>query len=68
MEVPSRTLMVVSWGWGVGWEQPLKKACEGASLRPVSASSLFPCPLPYLIRLCVCICVRVHVHMCVLGQ
>lgn len=57
MEAPSRTLVVVSWGWRAGWEQPLREAC-------LSASSLFPCLLPFLPCLCVCICVNVCACAC----
>lgn len=56
MEAPSRTLVVVSWGWGAGWEQPLKEAC-------LCASSLLPCLLPFLP--CLCVHVRERVCMCV---
>lgn len=65
MEAPSRTLVVVSWGWGAGWEQPLKEAGEGGfTLACLSASSPFPCLLPFLPCLCACMCVSACACVC----
>lgn len=61
MEVPSRTLVVVSWGWGRWWVGGRTPQTAEEGLSP--SSSLRSSPLSCLPFLIVCMCVYAYVSL-----